>query len=259
MPELPEVETVRRVLEKKVLGQTLLSYSLGTPTFYRRPDERFLRSLQGLRVLEISRRGKYLVFNFQSNRSLILHLGMSGRIHFAEDAPQIRAKFHFSKTVVCFQDVRRFGRVMESLPALGPEPLSDDFNADYLASVFKNKKAAVKSVLMDQRAVAGLGNIYATEALYRAQIRPRRKSCRVTFEEIQRIALSAKEVLREAVSCGGTTLPDESYLDPLDRAGSFQNQLKVYGKRICPLGHSVLRTQKMIAGRRAYYCPLCQK
>ncbi len=259
MPELPEVETVRRVLDEEIRGQTFLSYSLGSPTFYRSPDKNFLKSLKGFNVSRVLRHGKYLLLHFQENCRLILHLGMSGRIHFAEQSPQIRIKLHFSKTVVCFQDVRRFGRVMESLPALGLEPLSQDFSADYLASIFKNKKAPVKSVLMDQGLVAGLGNIYATEILYRAKIRPGRKSARVSFREVQRVALSAKEVLREAISCGGTTLPDESYLDPLGRAGRFQNQLKVYGKKMCPEGHPVLRTPRVIAGRRAYYCPSCQK
>ncbi len=259
MPELPEVETVRRVLDEKIRGQNFLSYSLGSPTFYRLPNENFLKSLKGSNVSGVLRRGKYLILGFENHRRLILHLGMSGRIHFAEPSSQIRMKLCFSKAVLCFEDVRRFGRVMENLPALGLEPLSEDFNASYLAFILKNKRAAVKSVLMDQAVVAGLGNIYATEALYHSQIRPGRKSHRVTLDETQRLSFSIKEILREAISCGGTTLPDESYLDPLGRAGSFQNQLKIYGKKQCPQGHSVLRTRQIIAGRRAYYCPVCQR
>lgn len=259
MPELPEVETVRRVLEEKISGQTFLSYRLGTPTFYRCPDDALLRNLQGLKILGVSRRGKYLILRFHNNRELILHLGMSGRIHFNENSPQARISLYFSKTSVYFQDARRFGRVMGRLPFLGPEPLSQDFNVDYLSSVLKNKKAAIKSALMDQSIVAGLGNIYATETLYLAGIRPGRKSCRARLDEIQKVVFSAQELLRQSISSGGTTLPDESYLDPLGRPGRFQDQLKVYGKTICPKGHAISRTTRLIAGRRAYYCRFCQR
>ncbi len=259
MPELPEVETVRRVLEEEISGQTFLSYRLGTPTFYRRPDEALLENFKGLKILGVSRRGKYLILKFHNNRELILHLGMSGRIHFNENSPHARISLYFSKTFVCFQDARRFGRVMERVPLLGPEPLSQDFNADYLFSVFKNKKAAIKSVLMDQSIVAGLGNIYATEALYLAGIRPGRKACRAHLDEIQKVVSLAQELLRQSILSGGTTLPDESYLDPLGRPGRFQKQLKIYGKTICPKGHAISRTKRQIAGRRAYYCRFCQR
>ncbi len=229
------------------------------PTFYRCPDEALLGNLKGLKILGVSRRGKYLILKFQNNRELILHLGMSGRIHFNERSLQARISLHFSKTTVYFQDTRRFGRVMGRLPLLGPEPLSQDFSADYLSSVLKNKKAAIKSALMDQSIVAGLGNIYATEALYLAGIRPGRQACRARCDEIKRVVSLVQELLQKSISSGGTTLPDESYLDPLGRPGRFQNQLKIYGKTLCPEGHAISRTKRLIAGRRAYYCSFCQR
>jgi formamidopyrimidine-DNA glycosylase len=264
LPELPEVETVRRVLGERLKGRRLVGFRIGRPTFYRAPSAKMLQALVGRSLEQVNRRGKYLLLEFSGGRRLVLHLGMSGRLVLESrlkkpEGRHRRLELRMDSETLVFHDARRFGRAGAPLPEFGPEPLTEDLNPPYLKSVLRGKKAKIKAALLDQAVVAGLGNIYATEALFAAGIRPARYARGLTQDEIARLCSSIKEVLGQAVSLGGSTLGDEAYLDPLGRAGSAQKNLKIYGRKIGACGHPLKQTPGAIGGRRALYCPVCQK
>ncbi|HVE14162.1 MAG TPA: bifunctional DNA-formamidopyrimidine glycosylase/DNA-(apurinic or apyrimidinic site) lyase [Elusimicrobiota bacterium] len=261
MPELPEVETVRRALESALLGRVLTAYRVGKPTFYRRPPERVLKVLPGRALDGVRRRGKYLLLDF-AGEELSLHLGMSGRIVIVPDGgpdgPHTRLTLSFGERALRFEDARRFGRAGCRLPPLGPEPLDPAFDADALAAALRGRAAPIKALLLDQRVVAGIGNIYATEALFRAGIRPRRASGRLRREEVARLCAAIKEVIAQAVELRGSTLEDESFLDPEGRPGLAQKMLRAYGRETGACGHPLKDARPRIGGRTSLYCPLCQ-
>ncbi|MBI4375997.1 MAG: bifunctional DNA-formamidopyrimidine glycosylase/DNA-(apurinic or apyrimidinic site) lyase [Elusimicrobia bacterium] len=257
MPELPEVETVRRVLEERLRGLRITAYKLGQPTFYRRPPD--LKHLIGSTVEFVRRRGKYLVVGVSGRRELVLHLGMSGRLAFGAAGPHLRFQLMLQGEILGFHDARRFGRVGCPLPELGPEPLDSCFDPAYLHKALHDRKAPIKALLMDQRIVAGIGNIYATESLFQAGIKPRRPAGRLSKPEMARLVKAIKTVLRRAVKLGGSTLEDAAYLDPLGRPGRFQKRVSVYGRSVGACGHALKATRKPISGRTSLFCPICQK
>jgi formamidopyrimidine-DNA glycosylase len=259
LPELPEVETVRRVLEERLVGLKITSYEVGRPTFYRKPPQRVLDGLVGSTVEAVRRRGKYLLLALSGGAELTLHLGMSGRIVLGGRGPHTRFQFTVEGQVVSFHDARRFGRVGCELPEFGPEPLSAEFTAETLFKSLRKRRAPVKAMLMDQGVVAGLGNIYATEALFAAGIRPGRAAGSLSRAEASRLCAAVKSVLAQAVELGGSTLEDAAYLDPLGRSGSFQEHVSVYGRKVGRCGHALRATRKPISGRTSLYCPVCQK
>jgi formamidopyrimidine-DNA glycosylase len=259
MPELPEVETVRRILEERLKGLKLTSYELGQPTFYRCPPKDKLDSLIGATVVAVRRRGKYLLLDFSGAKELVMHLGMSGRITLGGKGPHTRFQFTVEGEVVSFHDARRFGRVGCELPEFGPEPLSAEFGADYLFKTLRKRKAPVKAMLMDQAVVAGLGNIYATEALFEAGLRPGRAAKSLSLADCGRLCAAIKKVIALGVELRGSTLEDTAYLDPLGQPGGFQDHVAVYGRKTGRCGHSLKATRKMIAGRTSLYCPVCQR
>jgi len=259
VPELPEVETVRRALEKRLRGLKVDSYDVPKTTFYRKPPAAALEGIRGATVQAVRRRGKYLIIDFSGGKELALHLGMSGRIVFGAKGPHTRFQMTVAGHVVSFHDARRFGRVGCELPRFGPEPLGEEFTPDYLFRALRARKAPVKALLMDQAVVAGLGNIYATEALFSSGIRPGRRGASVTREEAGRLCRAIKEILALAVELGGSTLEDTAYLDPMGRSGRFQERVSVYGRDVGRCGHKLAATRKPIAGRTSLYCPVCQK
>lgn len=258
MPELPEVETVRRVLAERLLGKTLTAYALGKPTFYRKPPETEITRLIGRKLEEIQRKGKYLQLRFNGEAELVLHLGMSGSIRLGEPTPHERLRLDFEGEFLRINDPRRFGRAACKLPTLGPEPLEESFNAVVLAEKLRGRKAPIKALLLDQRIVAGLGNIYATEALFEARIRPGRAAGVLRRNEIGRLTEAIRSILTRAVEAGGSTLDDQAYVDPLGRPGRAQDSIKVYGRETGACGHALKATRRIIGGRRALYCPECQ-
>jgi formamidopyrimidine-DNA glycosylase len=258
MPELPEVETVRRALERRARGRAITSFSVGRPAFNRPIPAEALRGLKGSRITAVDRRGKYLVLRLSRGRDLVCHLGMSGSISFGEDENHVRFRFTAGGLTVKLHDPRRFGRVGCRLPELGPEPLEDGFNAAYLSGALRGRRAPVKALLLDQTVVAGIGNIYATEALYRAGIRPHRPAGRVKRAEAERLCREIKLVLRRAIRLGGTTLKDETFKDPEGRPGRFALSTAVYGREVGACGHPLKATARPISGRTSLYCPLCQ-
>ena len=273
MPELPEVETVRRSLELHLAGRTITGVE-GEEVKLRRPlDPRSLASvLVGRRLEAFRRRGKFLLVDLEPEGTILVHLGMSGRLQIAQPSEPRLPHNHLVLRLddgreLRYADTRRFGLVDwlapgaealdHSLSGLGVEPL-DPHIAEILPSLLHARWAPVKALLMDQRLIAGVGNIYAAEALWRARIRPTRPSNRTSLNRLTNLAVAVREVLTEAVAQGGTTLRD--YATPEGGYGYFALDLKVYGRQgePCPSCGSTLRAG-VIAGRTTAWCPICQR
>ncbi len=264
MPELPEVETIARGLRDRVTGKEIakiISHRSGTIIEKRSETGEYGR------ITGIRRRGKYLLIDTDRDITIMIHLRMTGKLIFEENkagSQHCRAEIRFTdKTILIFDDVRTFGKIMvmdsgkdaEYLSFLGPEPLGADFNEKYLAAKIKGRKAPIKNILLDQRIVAGLGNIYVVEILHRAGISPLRESGQLKRKEISLIIEKTKEVLLEAIFCNGTTISDYRSVD--DKSGEFQKYLRVYGKEKCVCGAEIEKIKQ--AGRTSYFCPNCQK
>jgi len=269
MPELPEVETTRRGLEGRVVGRTLRNWVVRNPAL-RWPVEIPAR-LQGTRLIALSRRAKYLLFEF-SHDTLILHPGMSGSLRLT--APGVAPGKHdhvdlnFSEgQTVRFTDPRRFGSVLcwahgdaehRLLAHLGVEPLTGELTGTYLKKRARGRKLAVKNFIMDSRIVVGVGNIYAGEALFLAGIRPTIAAGRITLKAYEALAASIKEVLLRALSEGGTTLRD--FVSSDGRPGYFKLRLNVYGRDGEPCRHcGALLVNRRIGGRSTVFCRECQR
>ena len=259
MPELPEVETVRRVLQERYAGQTVTAVAVGKPTFYRPPPLSAIKILTGGVIAAFRRRGKYLIVAVEGRGEVIFHLGMSGRITVGGESPHVRFQMWIGTEAVRFHDARRFARVGCALPQLGPEPLDPEFDSAYLWKILRKRSAPVKALIMDQRLIAGLGNIYATEALHLAGVRPARAAKSLTKTEVSKLAAACRDTLQGGIEAGGATLDDEAFLDPLGRPGRMQMGVMVYGREKCgTCGGPVVGTRKSIGGRASAYCPSCQ-
>ena len=271
MPELPEVETVRAALEPMISGQTIKSVRL-TRGDLRWPLPKHLdKHLLGRCCSAPKRRSKYILVDLSDDKTLLIHLGMSGSIRLYDQKPNFAKHDHFSVEFtsgkwIVFSDPRRFGHLdlfpsaatytHPLLSVLGVEPLSEAFTDILLTSIMKGRKAPIKSVLLDQRLIAGLGNIYVSEALFRAGISPRRKAGTIAGQRARRLTKAIKTVLIEAIEAGGTSLRD--HIQPGGDIGYFAQNLRVYGKA----GRDCLdcgRTLKQIiqSGRSSFYCPSC--
>lgn len=260
MPELPEAETVRRVLNERFAGKRIDAVRVGKPTFYRPPTPAALEALAGSVLKGFGRKGKFLLAELEGRPSVVFHLGMSGRITVGGESPHVRFEMLIGGESVRFHDARRFGRVGGPLPPLGPEPLDPAFTPAALWAILKGRKAPVKALIMDQRLIAGLGNIYATEALHLAKVRPGRAGGSLRKAEAEALAAACRAVLERGVELGGSTLEDESFLDPLGRPGRNQKFVRVYGLDACgSCGAPTLDTRRSIGGRASRYCPSCQK
>jgi formamidopyrimidine-DNA glycosylase len=292
MPELPEVETVRRGLEPAMLGARILKVEL------RRADIRFpfppsfAKRLTGQRILDLKRRAKYLLFQLDGGETLIAHLGMSGSFRLEKTAASTPGKFHHERSkdpkhdhvvlvldngwVVTYNDPRRFG-FMDLAPTgtlerhprmrgLGAEPLAPEFDAARLAGLFAGSRAPLKSALLDQKRIAGLGNIYVCEALFRAGLKPSRPASILAdargapTKAAAAVSEAIRAVLEEAVAAGGSTLRDHRQAN--GELGYFQHVFKVYDREGVPCmregcrGNIVRITQ---AGRSTFYCSKCQR
>jgi formamidopyrimidine-DNA glycosylase len=288
MPELPEVETVRLGLQPALEGHVI------TRAQTRRGDLRisfprdFVRRLEGRRVTHLRRRAKYILADLDSGETLVIHLGMSGRMSvYSENRPRKLGNYLYDAATagadkhdhvvletdapakIVFNDHRRFGLMTLVNTAhleedrlfrdVGVEPLSDAFNTAYLAKVLEGKKTPIKSALLDQRLVAGLGNIYVCEALFRARISPKRMAGSISAERLAPLAAAIRKVLKDAIAAGGSTLRDHAQAtgDP----GNFQHHFLVYGRegRPCKLGCRGTVKRIVQSGRSTFYCPKCQK
>ncbi|MCL6612063.1 MAG: bifunctional DNA-formamidopyrimidine glycosylase/DNA-(apurinic or apyrimidinic site) lyase [Peptococcaceae bacterium] len=274
MPELPEVETVKRSLENKIAGLIVNEVLLIRPKVVRFPGpQAFMEGLAGKKVKKIDRRGKYLLIHLSGSMILAVHLRMTGRLIYLPPGTQpsrhTHAVFRLSNGFeVHFSDMRQFGRLAlleadrlddwPGLKNLGIEPLDKSFTRDFLKKELKRRRTRIKSLLLDQTFIAGIGNIYADEALHRARINPERTASGLTPREVARLYRAIREVLAEGIANRGTTFRD--YVDGLGQSGTNQVSLRVYGRegRPCPdCGQPVRRAR--LGGRSAYYCPGCQK
>jgi formamidopyrimidine-DNA glycosylase len=272
MPELPEVETIRRGIEPHVLGRRLQRVVVRDRRLrWPVPDDLPAR-LRGRRVERADRRAKYLVLHLDSGDRLLIHLGMSGRIWVLDPAEPLVKHDHVdfeldSGRLLRFHDPRRFGAVLlwgadepdhELLRDLGPEPFDPVFSGDYLYERSRGRSAAVKNFVMDGRIVVGAGNIYAAEALFRAGIRPGRAAGRVSRNEYAALAARIREVLDEAIVQGGTTLRD--FAGANGESGYFQQDLYVYGRegQACRNCSRPIR-RKVIGQRSSFFCAHCQR
>jgi formamidopyrimidine-DNA glycosylase len=291
VPELPEVETVRLGLQPVLEGRRF------THVLTRRADlrvpfpEEFAERLTGRLVMHLRRRAKYILADLEGGETLVIHLGMSGRMAvYAHARKRKLGQFHYevapadagqgkhdhvifetdAPACIVFTDHRRFGlmTIVETakldahglFKGLGGEPLSDEFNASYLKRVLKGKKTPIKSALLDQRVIAGLGNIYVCESLWRAHISPKKKATRVKPAQIELLAPAIKAVLREAVKAGGSSLRDHRRVD--GELGYFQKSFAVYDREgqpcLTPKCPGMIK-RIVQSGRSTFYCPVCQK
>jgi formamidopyrimidine-DNA glycosylase len=273
MPELPEVETVRRVVERRIVGRTVTRVE-GQAVQMRRPlDPSLLHSqMSGHRFTAARRRGKFLLLDLAPRGTLMIHLGMSGRLLFVAQSQPLLPHTHLSVHLeeghhVRLVDPRRFGlahwlepgeeETDPSLAALGMEPL-DERLPDLLPPLFHSRRSPIKALLMDQRLVAGVGNIYACEALWRAGIRPTRRGCQTSVRRLRRLVCEVQAVLREAIQQGGTTIKD--FAAPEGDFGYFAVSLAVYGNEgePCPHCGGALRDCRL-GNRATVWCPQCQR
>lgn len=274
MPELPEVETVRRGLAPVLEGRTIVRAKLFRPDLRFPIPKGFAKKLAGNRVVSVDRRAKYLLIRLASADVIISHLGMSGRYRIHLDAPPpLEAHDHLelvtdAGVVIRYNDPRRFGILdicKEStladnkfLREIGPEPLGNAFDGRMLEQGLAGRRTPVKVALLDQHVVAGVGNIYASEALHRARISPKRMAGTVKGERADRLADAVRAVLSEAIEAGGSTLRDHRQTS--GELGYFQHRFKVYDREgeHCPLCGGVIRAIRQ-GGRSTFYCAKCQR
>ena len=279
MPELPEVETVARGLDKHIAGDSIESVWLGSkPEPLKSSAAEIADVLECARIVHVRRVGKHIVFDLEIKKSnkkaaraqWIVHLGMTGQLLIASPTTELAKHTHAvlklaSGRELRFVDPRRFGRLAvvrlaskhsSGFAAPGDEPLEIDA-ADFIP-LFRHRKTPIKSALLNQKLLSGVGNIYADEALFRAGIRPRRRAASLTRAELLKLRDALREVLREAVKLGGSSIND--YVDAEGRAGFFQLQHRVYGRegRPCLVCKTPIK-RVIIAGRSSHYCPRCQK
>lgn len=271
MPELPEVETTLRGIKPHVAGQSIKEIIVRFPTLRWPIPKQLNKLLKNQPLLNLRRRGKYLLFEFTPG-TLILHLGMSGRLRVLTEALPPKKHDHVdivftNGTYLRFTDPRRFGALLFTkddpndhplLKHLGPEPLTAKFTGNYLYTKAEGRKIPLKSFIMDSKIVTGVGNIYATEALFAAKIKPHKPAGKVSLEQYQALAASIKMILKQAITKGGTTLKD--FMKSDGSPGYFSIELQVYGKsgKPCPRCSTTL-TASRLGQRSTVYCSACQK
>ena len=268
MPELPEVETIRAQLEPRLVGRTLELVSILDPRLTRPLDPREVAAeLEGARVVGVERRGKYLVLRLSTGSALLAHLRMTGSFGF-EPTSHERAVLELDGGErLVYRDVRRFGTwlvvdAIELEPYLaaknGPEPLGPRFSSAWLAQQLSRRRAPLKAVLLDQRVVAGLGNIYADEALWRARLSPLLPASSVEPEDVPRLARAIRAALRKGIERQGASLRD--YAKPDGASGRMQEEFRVYGREgePCPRCRTPIAKTR-VGGRGTWYCPHCQR
>ena len=268
MPELPEVEQVRKTLLPHIKGKKINKVDVFLPRLIQYPTaDMFEKKLKGRTILDVGRRGKYLLLQTDKG-TLVVHLRMTGALVVsAEEPPYAKVKFTLSDKInLWFTDIRTFGTLyyvdddfeIKGLVSLGPEPLSKDLTVDYLFSLALKSRKPLKTFILDQTIIAGLGNIYADEALFLAGIKPTRLACDVEKKEIPKLIKAINQVISQGIKNRGTTFRD--YKDGEGKKGNNQNYLMVYsrGGKPCKKCGSILEKTK-VGGRGTVYCPKCQK
>ncbi len=272
MPELPEVETLNRGLRSDLLGLTLARVRIFERKVLRKTTPRTVQSLRGRRILGVSRRGKFLLLHLSDGAVLLFHLKMTGKLlvlrsgHAPGPRERLRLEFAEGDRVLAFDDQRKFGylAVMRN-EGDSPVPLLDELGPDALRisrrdlrKLLQSSRRPIKSLLLDQRVIAGMGNIYTDECLYRAQIHPRQRANSISSGKIATLHLAIRRVLRRAIESGGSSVA--SFLDSRSTPGTFQKSHRVYGKKgqPCRRCRSTIEYFR-VASRGTHYCPSCQK
>ncbi|WP_418792094.1 DNA-formamidopyrimidine glycosylase [Phosphitispora sp. TUW77] len=274
MPELPEVETIRRSLEHKIKGKIFTGVDIYLEKILKGIDPgEFDEKLKGKKITGISRRGKYLIIQLAGGLVIVVHLRMTGQLLYCS-AEQEKSKythmiFHLSdQGELRFVDQRQFGKVQflpakdlenhSSLKNLGVEPLSDEFTRGFFMKGLKNRRVKIKPLLLEQEFIAGIGNIYADEALFRAKVNPEKVASNLSSREASKLFIAIKEVLEEGIENKGTSIKD--YIDGDGNQGNNQNNLRVYGREGQPCIKCGTEIQRVvIRGRSSHFCPKCQK
>jgi len=270
MPELPEVETLVQQLKRRLVGKRISSVEV----LDRKVVDVKIKKILPTKVLKVWRRAKSIVIELEKGRFLLVHLRMTGHFHYLPKKQQstqriresekfLTARFHLNNgDLLTHNDIRRFGfirlldkkKIEVELAKLGPEPLSKEFTKKKFRGILnRRKKANIKTTLMDQHILAGVGNIYAQEALYHAGINPSRKIGSISPVEMNKIYVQLQKVLNSAIKHHGTTVDDYVHIEG---TGGFQNYLAVYGRKKCPKKHVLKKVN--LGGRGTYYCPKCQ-
>jgi formamidopyrimidine-DNA glycosylase len=274
VPELPEVETIVADLRPHLVGRTILRAELAFPTIVRHPEpEEFVDAVVGMKIESVGRRGKYILIHLSHDVVLVVHLGMTGQLRLVDQATPLAKHTHAvffldDGQQLRYRDPRRFGRLLlgtesalleaRKMPRLGPEPIDPDFAADELHRRLRKRNAPLKAVLLDQKAIAGVGNIYADESLHRARLRPDRIASTVGKKSAARLHESLRESLRTAIANRGSSV--DTYRDAWGELGGQQEQLLVYGRagEPCFTCGRPLRAVR-IAGRTTVFCTRCQR
>lgn len=268
MPELPEVETVKETLKKEVLNRVIKEVEVYYENIIAYPGiDEFKKSIKNQKINDIERRGKFLIFVLD-NYYLLSHLRMEGRYYIreGEKLKHEHVRFILNDKCMCYIDTRKFGRMyllpkekafsMKPLNELGLEPWDENLNLAYLKGKYKNKRLPIKTVLLDQSIITGIGNIYDDEILFLSKINPYKKACELNDKDINNIIKNTRLVLEHAIKLGGTTI--RSYESSKGVHGLFQNELLVHGMKMCPNCKNKI-TKDYIGGRGTYYCDKCQK
>ena len=268
MPELPEVQTVLSTLETQIKDAQITQIEILCPMIIEGDTEEFRDRLLFQHFREFKRRGKYLLFEMD-DLVLVSHLRMEGKYYIYEDDRPLQKHDHVAFFLddgrrLVYNDFRKFGRMylMEKkadysvFRDLGPEPFSKAFNVSYCQNYLKKRKAPIKEVLLDQRFVAGIGNIYADEILYASRIHPETRADSLSEEEIRKLIRNSRSILKKAIEEGGTTI--RTYTSSLGVTGRFQMSLRAHDRKVCPRCHRQIR-KITVGGRGTYYCPHCQK
>lgn len=276
MPELPEVEVIRRDLERDTVGKRIKDVQVKLPRIIRRHKNKkeFTDALAGAKITKVDRRGKYLLMHLDSGRVLVMHLGMSGRIERTTGRKSVEKHTHvvikFSTGgELRFIDMRQFGELfvaaedgldgVKELSHIALDPLGDSFTWQVFSEIVSSRKMKLKSLLMDQKFISGIGNIYSDEILWAAGLRHDRQSDSLTSQEVRRMYRAMQEVLQEGIRHGGVTLEDETYRNLYGKTGEFQQHLKAYGRE----GEPCRRCRTPIVrerwgNRSTYFCRQCQ-
>lgn len=273
MPELAEVETVKNYLLKNILGRKITKYVQRRNNLRYKLSNDFDNYLINATIISVSRRAKYLYLHLDNDYILVFHLGMTGRLTMQDSRHLYKKHDHIiidfdDATGLVFNDTRRFGMAYMShkdqithqpyIKDLGIEPLTKEFDPEFLAQKLANKKTSIKQALMDNKIVVGVGNIYASESLFLAKINPTKQAKNLSATELNAIVGAVKHVLEKAIEAGGTTLKD--FVNGDNKPGYFQQKLKVYsrkGKECFVCGEKIIMLKQ--SGRATFYCPNCQK
>ena len=271
MPELPEAESIAKALDRALKGERVTKVEVFSPRLRTSLQPLLNGNLIGRSFTGCRRRARYVVADLDDGRALAMHFGMSGVVRVEDGKIPRRKHEHVfihlrGGKILRFEDPRRFGSMElqrlgndgwpESLSGIGVEPLSRQFNGDFLFEHSRRRKKPVKELIMDNSIVTGIGNIYAAETLFACKISPLRRSADLTLEQCNAIAKEAKRILKLAIKCGGTTVSDYRNVDGSE--GKFVQKLKIYGKRECPVcGAKVAKA--VLGGRTSWYCKECQQ